>query len=86
MTTDTYIQQNKTETFKKGDSVLMQNCYEATFKENKGKIWICQTDSFLAKDKSDVVFLEDFSGYFFTAFLIKIPDENNQIPLIPSKQ
>lgn len=71
MTTDKYISENKTETFKKGDKVIMVDCYEASFPENK-KTWICQTDSFNDKSKQEVVFLEGFSGYFLTRFLHKI--------------
>lgn len=69
MVTDDFISTNKTETFKKGDTVIMQNCYESTFQEYKDKIWFCQTDSFLAKANQEVVFLEGFSGYFFVKFL-----------------
>ena len=68
MTTDTYINQNKTATLKKGDKVEMFNCHEATFNENK-KIWTCQTDSFLSTAKEEVVFLEGYSGYFAAEYL-----------------
>lgn len=69
MTTQDYIDSNTTGTFKKGDVVIMINCMEAdVFKKVQ---WTCQTDSFKAKDGSDVVFLKDFSGYFFTEFLKK---------------
>lgn len=74
MTTDNYIQENKTETFKKGDKVVMHTCGEASF--YKGKIWICQTDSFLDRGKQEVVFLEDFSGYFSAQYLTKVSAEN----------
>lgn len=69
MTTDNYINENKTETFKKGDTVVMHNCYESTFEEYKDKVFICQTDSFLDRSKEEVVFLEDFSGYFSAKYL-----------------
>jgi hypothetical protein len=69
MTTDNYINENKTETFKKGDNVVMHSCYEATFPEYNGKIWTCQTDSFKSKSGSDVVFLEGFSGSFSSKYL-----------------
>lgn len=69
MTTDNYINENKTETFKKGDKVVMHNCYESTFEEYKDKVFICQTDSFLDRSKEEVVFLEDFSGYFSAKYL-----------------
>lgn len=67
MTTDKYILENKTQTFKKGDKVVMHTCGEAIY--YKGKIWTCLTDSFLDKGKQEVVFLEDFSGYFSANFL-----------------
>lgn len=73
MTTDNYIQENKTETFKKGDKVVMHTCGEALF--YKGKIWICQTDSFLDRGKQEVVFLKDFSGYFSAQYLTKVSVE-----------
>ena len=71
MTTDIYINANKTTTFKKGDKVVMHSCHESTLEYYQDKVWTCLTDSFLAKDKSEVVFLEEFSGYFFTKFLKK---------------
>lgn len=77
MTTDTYIQENKTETFKKGDKVVMHTCHEATF--YKDKIWTCQTDSFLDRGKQEVVFIEDFSGYFSAQYLKKIKKTAHQI-------
>lgn len=67
MTTDTYINQNKTNTFKKGDTVVMHSCGEAGF--YKGKIWTCLTHSFLDRCNQEVVFLEDFSGYFAVKYL-----------------
>jgi hypothetical protein len=75
MTTDKYINENKTETFKKGDAVIMHTCYESTFENYKDKVWTCQTDSFLDRGKQEVVFLEDFSGYFSAQFL-KIKDND----------
>lgn len=69
MTTDKYINENKTDLFKKGDEFLMHTCHESTIDEYKNKVWICQTDSFLARDKTEVVFLEGFSGYFNANFL-----------------
>lgn len=71
MTTDNYINQNKTATLKKGDKVEMFNCHEATFEENK-KIWTCQTDSFLSTAKEEVVFLEGYSGYFAAEYLKRV--------------
>lgn len=72
MTTDNYINENKTETFNKGDKVVMHTCYEASFEKYKDKVWICQTDSFLDRGKEDVVFLEGFSGYFAAQYLKKV--------------
>lgn len=71
MTSEAYIQENKTETFKKGDKVVMHSCAEAFIKEYKNKVWTCLTDSFLAKSKEEVVFLDGFSGYFSAEFLTK---------------
>lgn len=62
MTTDNYINENKTTTFKKGDTVVMHSCVEASF--YKGKIWTCLTDSYLDRGKQEVVFIEGFSGCF----------------------
>lgn len=70
--TDNYINQNKTETFKVGDNVVMHTCYEASMQKYKDKLWVCQTDSFLSKGKEDVVFLEGFCGYFSTKFLQRV--------------
>lgn len=69
MTTDSYINENKTATFKKGDTVVMHSCGEANFPKYKGKIWTCQTDSYLDRGKQEVVFLEGFSGCFSTKYL-----------------
>jgi hypothetical protein len=77
MTDDHYINENRTETFKKGDKVVMHTCYEASLPKYKDKLWTCQTDSFLSKGKEEVVFLENFSGYFATEFLKMIDDINN---------
>ena len=50
MTSDTFINKNKTITFKKGDKVVMHTCYEATFERYKDKVWICQTDSYVGNN------------------------------------
>lgn len=78
MTTDKYISENKTTLFKKGDVVLMHTCHESKIEEYQ-KPWVCQTDSFLARDKSEVVFLEGFSGYFIAKFLKKIENEKENL-------
>ena len=54
--------------FKKGDKVVMHSCHEINFYE-KGKIWICETDSFVDKGGDEVVFLEGFSGSFMCKYL-----------------
>lgn len=69
MTTDNYINENKTATFKKGDTVVMHSCGEAHFPKYKGKIWTCQTDSYLDRGNQEVVFLEGFSGCFSAKYL-----------------
>ena len=35
----------------------------------KGKLWTCQTDSYLDRGKQEVVFLAGFSGCFSTKYL-----------------
>lgn len=69
MTTDSFINKNKTSTLKKGDKVLMHGCYEATFEEYRGKVWTCQTDSYISKSNLEVVFLDGFSGCFAVQYL-----------------
>lgn len=70
MITQDYIDNNNTSTLKKGDVVKMVNCLEASVhKEDK---WICQTNSFKDKGGDNVVFLEDYSGYFLCEYLEKI--------------
>lgn len=69
MTTDSYINENKTNTFKKGDKVVMHSCGEANFPEYKGKLWVCLTDSYLDRGKQEVAFLEGFSGCFSAKYL-----------------
>lgn len=76
MTNDNYINDNRTETFKKGDKVVMHTCYEASLPKYKGKIWVCQTDSFMDRGKQEVVFLENFSGYFSAEFLKRVDPAN----------
>ena len=72
MTDDNYIKVNRTETFKKGDKVVMHSCIEAQLPDHNGKIWTCQTDSFLSKGNEDFVFLEGFSGSFSTEYLQRV--------------
>ena len=66
MTTQNYIDRNKTDTFKKGDKVFMVNCGEAEHYSNR--IWTCMTNSF-KQGGSDLVFLHGFSGSFLTKYL-----------------
>jgi len=72
MTGNDYINQNRTKTFKAGDIVVMHTCYEARMPKYKDKLWTCRTDSFLSKGNEEVVFLEDFSGYFAAEFLKRV--------------
>ena len=53
---------------KKGDKVVMHTCLESKGK-NLGKVWTCHTDSFKCDAGIEVVFLEGFSGFFYTKFL-----------------
>lgn len=53
---------------KKGDNVVMHTCLESKGK-NLGKVWTCHTDSFKCEAGIEVVFLEGFSGFFYTKFL-----------------
>lgn len=69
MTGNDYISLNRTATFKAGAKVVMHTCFEARIPKYKDKIWTCKTDSFLSRSKEEVVFLEDFSGYFSVEFL-----------------
>jgi len=69
MTTQKYIDENETKTFKKGDKVVMFDCGEA--KHYKGRVWVCETSSFTTLSKCEVVFLEGFSGSFVAKFLKK---------------
>lgn len=69
MTSDTFIQANKTSTFKKGDKVEMHSCAESNFPKYKDKIWTCLTDSFMDRAGQEVVFLMGFSGYFMVKYL-----------------
>lgn len=70
MTTDKYIQDNKTEKLKKGDKVVMHSCGEA--KHYDGKIWECETDSYISYSGSEVIFLRNFSGSFAVKYLQRL--------------
>lgn len=70
MTTDSYINENKTATFKKGEKVVMHTCGEAS--HYKGKIWECMTDSYKDRGGQDVVFLTGFGGCFSAKYLQKV--------------
>lgn len=67
MTTDQYIEKNKTKTLKKGDRVVMHSCGEA--KHEDGKLWTCSTDSYKGQGGSELVFLEGYSGSFLVKYL-----------------
>ncbi len=72
MTGDSYINENRTETLKKGDEAVMHTCFESTLEEYKNKVWTCQTDSYMDRGNQEVVFLEGFSGCFSAEYLKKI--------------
>ncbi len=70
MTSQEFIENNKTSTFKKGDKVVMHDCIEAIV--NPNKIWTCKTDSYKSRSGDDVVFLEGFSGCFLSEYLVTV--------------
>ncbi len=72
MTSEEYIKENRTSTFKKGDKVVMHTCIESQLPKYNGKVWTCKTDSFLDRSKQEVVFLMNFSGSFLTEYLQKV--------------
>lgn len=57
--------------FKEGDKVVMHTCAEAEMPKYKGKILVCDSDSFVSKSGQEVVFLEGVSGFFLCDFLKK---------------
>ena len=57
---------------KKGDKVVMHTCLESENPKYAGKIWTCIDDEFKANSSGNGVFLEGFSGYFYTEYLQKI--------------
>ena len=73
MSTLEFINENKTATFKKGDTVIMHTCSEADF--YKSREWVCRTDSYKDRAGQDVVFLEGFSGCFLCEYLQTKPVE-----------
>lgn len=77
MTTQKTIDENKTETLKKGDKVVMHTCGEARY--YKGKIWTCQTDSYNSGSVNygfeEMVFLEGFIGAFAVQYLQVIQNQ-----------
>lgn len=90
MTTNNYINDNKTIALKKGDKVVMHTCGESDFPKYKGKLWTCTTDSYLDKSKQEVVFLDGFSGCFCVEYLqivnlvehLKPEQKDGEIPMI----
>jgi len=58
--------------FHAGDQVEMHDCFEATLEKNKGKVWTCRSNSFLACSGDEVVYLHDYRGYFDTEYLRKV--------------
>ncbi len=74
--TQEYINQNKTNTLQKGNTVVMHTCYEATLEQYKGKLWKCLTDSYLDKGGQECVHLLGYSGAFFCEYLhLVIPEK-----------
>lgn len=55
---------------KKGDKVVMYTCLEA--ETHNGRIWTCEGDEFKANSSGNGVFLEGFSGWFYTEYLQKV--------------
>lgn len=55
---------------KKGDKVVMHTCLEA--ETHNGRIWTCEGDEFKANSSGNGVFLEGFSGWFYTEYLQKV--------------
>ena len=55
--------------FNKEDKVIMFDCMEAGRPNNKNKVWECDTDSFMSRSSSEVVFLKGYSGYFLCKYL-----------------
>ena len=72
---------------KKGDNVVMHSCGEADFPKYKGKLWVCECDSFMSSSGSEVVFLEGFSGYFMCKYLQMVNNKKriNDITLGPGE-
>lgn len=60
---------------KKGDTVMMHTCIEARKREFKEKVWVCSSDSYIAPSGHEMVFLEGFSGSFWTNYLNVVPQE-----------
>ena len=63
--------------FKKGDNVIMVRCLEAQGAGNE-KVWICRNDSFKSCSREEVVFLENYSGYFSCKFLELVTPQPEQ--------
>lgn len=55
--------------FCKGDQVIMFGSHEATFPENKAKVWTCLNDSFKDKSGIECVHLDGFSGAYYCKYL-----------------
>lgn len=67
MATLEYISENKTNTLKKGDIVLMHTCGESEI--YKQKYWECKTDSYMDKSGQEAVFINGIVGSFLCKFL-----------------
>lgn len=64
-----YRKRKNVNVLNKGDKVVMHTCIEA--KQHDGTIWICKTDSW-DNGGIELVFLEGFSGAFWTEYLQKV--------------
>lgn len=68
-----HYRSTKPSDLKKGDTVVMHTCMEATNPKYLGRIWVCKTDAFRHKGHDyDCIFLEGFSGSFSAEYLQKV--------------
>jgi len=70
MTSQEFIEENKTESLEEGDTVVMHTC--AIARRYNGKLWKCKTNSYEDAAGQEMIFLEDFSGNFSVEFLQKV--------------
>ncbi|WP_281885630.1 hypothetical protein [Paenibacillus sp. YYML68] len=61
---------NERSTLKKGDTVVMHTCMEASNPKYAGRLWTCKSDAFRPKGHNYCsIFLEGYSGCFSTEYL-----------------